>query len=89
MHLKDRTVFQLPSMKRPRADYFMLTDRKALYCLGGTGADGATHFERYCPEKKEWAELAPLEPGFVPTRCVGDRYFICAFSERDPQCFMK
>ena len=89
VHLKDRTVFPLPSMKKPRANFFMLTDRKAVYCIGGTGDGLSAHFERYSPEKREWTELAPLEQGFEPSFVVNDKYFICAFSDRQPQFFLK
>lgn len=76
-------------MKQPRASFFMLTDKKFVYCLGGTVAGVPASFERYCPEKREWTELAPLEPGFEASFCVNDKYFICVFSAREPQYFLK
>ena len=88
-HLRDRTVFPLPALRQPRAGFFMFTDKKFVYCLGGTAPGAPAGFERYCPEKREWAELAPLEPGFEASYCVNDRHFVCVFSAREPQRFFK
>ena len=87
--LKERTVFPIPAMKCSRSGFLIMSDKKSVFCLGGASGPVPSHFEKYCEEKKEWVELAPLEPGFHPSYCVFDKYFICVFSRYDHKVFMK
>ena len=88
--LKYRTVFPVESLKTARYNAFIMSDKKNIYCLGGTTIDGPNHavFEKYDCTTKTWSSLAPLDPKFEPKLCINDKHFISCFGENKKE-FMK
>ena len=87
--LKHRTVFPLQNMNHARRRFHAVYDKKHIYCIGGTEGSSHSLFEKFNIEEKTWVDLAPLEPGYTPTVVVADKYFILAFSAKEPQYFFK
>ena len=88
--LKYRTVFPVDSLKTGRYGAFVMTDKKHIYCLGGTAFDGPNHtlFEKYDTNTKTWSTLTPLDTKFEPKMAINDKHFVSCFGGSQKE-FMK
>lgn len=76
-------------MHHARKDFQLLSDKKYLYCLGGTSGNTKQKlFERYSIENKVWEELSPLEANFDLAFSINDKHFVGCFSDTLKDCYM-